>query len=372
MRRHLLAIGTVALFASSGCTNLSQLAHEAPAGDDFHALLANEYLAYATAESERYDWYDSEYFARKGLKAASGINVQPENPNDWDVPSDEYDRILRERRRVVALVNGPAREDYTAEVAHAQVLFDCWVEQVDEQWIAEGDPVCADQFEREMADIESKILLAKPAIPSEGNSKKKMASIEAEHTIFFGFDLAELGERGKAVIDDVTNMVKRMAGYSINVDGYTDTAGPAIYNQMLSKKRADNVAEALVEHGADASKITTRGHGETGLLIETDDEVIEKKNRRVEIRVQGKREGDEMTSTKAKMPEKEEVKDIPPAEPRVYDNIVELDAKKIEEPKNVQQEVEEEIAVEQSAPEQPAIPEASLVPASATVIEEVE
>ncbi len=299
MRHHFLALGAVAIIAMSGCTNLSQLAKQVPPGDDFNALLSNEYLAYATAESERYDWYDSEYFAKKGLRAASGLNVQPENLADWDVPQEDYDNVMRERRRIVALVNGPARDKYASRVAHAQVLFDCWLEQVDEQWIGSEPSVCAGQFEREIASIESQILLDSPVIPAKNNKKSEPVAMEAQHSIFFGFDMVELSERGRAVIDDISEMVKRMSGYSVNVDGYTDTAGPAEYNQMLSKKRAENVANALADKGVDKARITATGHGEANLLVPTEDGVIEKKNRRVEVRVNGSKVIEEMGASKS-------------------------------------------------------------------------
>ncbi len=288
--RHILISATLAIAALTGCTNLSQLAKQAPAGDDYYALLSNEYLAYSAAEAEQYDWYDSEYFAKKGLRAASGINVQPENIADWDIPSKDHDKIASERRRLVALVNGPAREDFPSKVAHTQVLFDCWLEQVDEQFLIDKESVCESQFEREIADIESQILLAKPAIPSNGDdTNANLKAVESSHSIFFGFDLAKLSMRGEAVINEVADLVKKMSDYSIDIEGYTDTAGPSDYNLNLSQARADNVANTLIESGVNQSLINAKGYGESNLLVTTADDVSEQKNRRVEIKVNGKR-----------------------------------------------------------------------------------
>lgn len=288
--RHILISAAIAITALTGCTNLSQLAKKAPAGDDYYALLSNEYLAYSTAEAEQYDWYDSEYFAKKGLRAASGINVQPENILDWDVPSKDYEKISRERRRLVALVNGPARDDFPSKVAHTQVLFDCWLEQVDEQFLVDKESVCASQFEREIADVESQILLAQPPVPTNNdNMNETLKTVESNHSIFFGFDLAKLSMRGEAVISEVANLVKEMSGYSIDIEGYTDTAGPSDYNLNLSQTRADNVANTLISKGVNSSLINAKGYGESNLLVPTADGVSEHKNRRVEIKVNGKR-----------------------------------------------------------------------------------
>lgn len=286
MRRFSL-LAVIGMIFLTGCTNLSKLSREVRQGDDYYAFLSNEYLAYSMAESEQYDWYDSEYFAKKGLKASAGINVQPENPGDWDVPSDQYDKLMRERRRLVVLVNGPARNDYTEKVAHAQVLYDCWVEQVDEQMFVKKESVCAHKFAREIADIESQILLAAPPVPTKDSGKK--SAVESEHTIFFGLNLTELTERGKAVVREVSDMVKEMAGYSVKVDGYTDSIGSAEYNIDLSKNRANRVAQALANEGVDEQRISTEGHGENDQLVPTADGVIEHRNRRVEITVTGQR-----------------------------------------------------------------------------------
>ncbi len=255
--------------------------------------------------------------------------MQPEDFRDWNIPEEEYAEITSERRRIVSLVNSPAREQYASKVAHAQVLFDCWVEQVDEQWSGGKSSVCAKQFKREMADIESQILLASPPRPSSRVVKEvvRYEPVEATHTLFFGFNLTEISERGRAVISSVSELVKRMANYSIDVDGYTDTAGPTLYNQMLSKERADKVAEALVKQGVDRSYIKAHGHGENGLLTPTSDGVIERKNRRVEVRVRGQKRLDGMRTEHQNRKNNntaiDEIQKAPEVRPIISDSTVE-------------------------------------------------
>jgi peptidoglycan-associated lipoprotein len=48
----------------------------------------------------------------------------------------------------------------------------------------------------------------------------------------------------------------------VTVQGFTDPAGPADYNEMLSQKRAENVASYLAERGLDASRVRAVGFGE--------------------------------------------------------------------------------------------------------------
>lgn len=49
---------------------------------------------------------------------------------------------------------------------------------------------------------------------------------------------------------------------NIYIDGYTDTTGSLEYNQQLSTKRANAVAEYLISHGVAKSRLVVRGMGE--------------------------------------------------------------------------------------------------------------
>ena len=49
----------------------------------------------------------------------------------------------------------------------------------------------------------------------------------------------------------------------IELGGHTDTRGDASYNKVLSEKRAQVAKDYLVKNGIDASRIQTKGYGET-------------------------------------------------------------------------------------------------------------
>jgi outer membrane protein OmpA-like peptidoglycan-associated protein len=70
---------------------------------------------------------------------------------------------------------------------------------------------------------------------------------------------------------------------TIEVVGYTDSAGPADFNEQLSQRRAEAVADALAAEGLPRESITVRWHGEEQLSVPTEDEVHEPDNRRVSI-----------------------------------------------------------------------------------------
>ena len=75
-----------------------------------------------------------------------------------------------------------------------------------------------------------------------------------------------------------------LAGQSFMVAGHTDSAGTAPYNQDLSVRRANSVADYLMaHHGIELSRLTLKGYGETKPIAANDNEKGRSLNRRVEF-----------------------------------------------------------------------------------------
>ena len=67
------------------------------------------------------------------------------------------------------------------------------------------------------------------------------------------------------------------------VNGYTDTYGPAARNVAVSQAKAKLVADALAQYGVAAGRIAAHGFGSADLKIVTADQVSEPRNLRIEI-----------------------------------------------------------------------------------------
>ncbi|TON25989.1 hypothetical protein CGH62_21605 [Vibrio parahaemolyticus] len=70
---------------------------------------------------------------------------------------------------------------------------------------------------------------------------------------------------------------------TIRIVGYTDSSGPEIYNIGLSERRAQSVADYLVQQGIDASRLTVMGMGENSPVASNDTAEGRAQNRRVEV-----------------------------------------------------------------------------------------
>ena len=103
--------------------------------------------------------------------------------------------------------------------------------------------------------------------------------------LYFKLNSNELTDESKQAFDSVFEDIKQRSHYSVEVIGHTDTAGTDSYNADLSLKRAEAILDLLVARGIASAALSAVGRGERDLLVATNDEVREAKNRRVEITV---------------------------------------------------------------------------------------
>ena len=102
--------------------------------------------------------------------------------------------------------------------------------------------------------------------------------------VLFETGSADISHRAFSVIADIAAEARNHPGPVI-VEGYTDTVGSAESNLELSRARAQHVADVLAHEGVSPRRISTHGFGETHLAVPTGDQVDERRNRRVVIRI---------------------------------------------------------------------------------------
>jgi len=107
----------------------------------------------------------------------------------------------------------------------------------------------------------------------------------------FAFDSAELTTNDKAILD---NAYTKLAPYKelfraktsyIDVIGYTDTSGPEAYNQKLSERRANSVADYMASKGTPRDSMNVKGMGEANPVADNSTREGRILNRRVELNV---------------------------------------------------------------------------------------
>ena len=104
-------------------------------------------------------------------------------------------------------------------------------------------------------------------------------------TLYFRLESNELTDESRVLLPGVLEAVASRPAPEVGVVGHTDTTGDQRSNYALGLERANAVRTLLTRVGVEASLIDVSSHGESELRIRTADEVLEPRNRRVEISV---------------------------------------------------------------------------------------
>lgn len=286
MQKYLLIIFSLLLAACSNLTALSRYQIEAPS--NFSEHLAKGYTDLAKSRKQNSDWVDGEYFAGKALKVIRGENVGPESSENWMIDSSKSKKQLGwGLKRLNSVLNETTKQTSPKQLAHAQVLYDCWVEHEAEKADKRTNNNCRLDFLMAVSALENQAYLAKnkPAVIPKIAIKK---SNNNRNIIYFRFASAEVDTKGIHVIDKVLNTLKGLDSYVLELAGHTDTAGPAKFNKKLSEARAKAVAKEFVKRGINKNLIYTRYYGEGDLAVKTPDNTPNRKNRRVVIELASK------------------------------------------------------------------------------------
>ncbi|NRA02434.1 MAG: OmpA family protein [Myxococcales bacterium] len=103
--------------------------------------------------------------------------------------------------------------------------------------------------------------------------------------VHFDFDRAAIKPEAEAVLFQAAEILKRNPELRIQVAGYTDSTGSAVYNQGLSERRASAVKGWLVTHGIAPGRLDSVGYGESMPVADNTTEAGRIQNRRVELNV---------------------------------------------------------------------------------------
>jgi outer membrane protein OmpA-like peptidoglycan-associated protein len=103
--------------------------------------------------------------------------------------------------------------------------------------------------------------------------------------LLFDHDDATIRQDTAQQIMDIGRHLKRVHITHLSVNGYTDNVGLASYNDSLSLKRAQAVADPLIQSGIPGRNLTVTGMGENHPAASNDTAEGRSQNRRVAIYV---------------------------------------------------------------------------------------
>ena len=285
----LLLINSCAYF------RLKELDKHSFSQDNIYDLVSKEYKEFAYSELyEMHDELDSNHFAFKANNILKTKIIRIENPKNWKIPDNYENEAKEEYKKISSLLKEEFTFQYPKLVAKLVSGYDCWLEQIEENWQIKDIEYCKNKF----TNAYKKILASeisrqsirkkqKSEVSSSSVSEKnKSYFIEGDKTksvlIFFNYDSHKLSITEKDKLDNYISTLIKTDSNPIIIYGHTDTKGSKKYNLILSEQRALSVSKYFRKKGIN-NKLIIKSYGEDYPLIITGDNVEEENNRRVEV-----------------------------------------------------------------------------------------
>lgn len=109
--------------------------------------------------------------------------------------------------------------------------------------------------------------------------------VRLRNDVLFDFDSAALRAESRDTLDELADVMSRYPEQTVVVEGHADSVGDDAYNQRLSERRAQSVADYLIRQGVPGSDVEWRGFGETEPRASNSTAEGRQLNRRVEISI---------------------------------------------------------------------------------------
>ena len=263
--------------------------------DNIYDLVSKEYKEFAYSELyEMHDELDANYFAFKANNILKTKIIRIENPNNWKIPDNYENEAKEEYKKISSLLKEEFTFQYPKLVAKLVSGYDCWLEQIEENWQIKDIEYCKNKFtnayKKILASEVSKQSISKKQkseiSSSSVSEKNKSYFIKGDKTksvlVFFKYDSYKLSITEKDKLDNYISTLIKTDSNPIIIYGHTDTKGSKKYNLILSEQRALSVSKYFRKKGIN-NKLIIKSYGEDYPLIITGDNVEEENNRRVEV-----------------------------------------------------------------------------------------
>jgi len=126
---------------------------------------------------------------------------------------------------------------------------------------------------------------AKGLKPTEAALLASLPPPPRSFTLYFLEGTTQIAAESAGMLEQIHAEVARRPGAEVQVTGHTDTVGSNADNDVLSRKRAEEIVNWLATKGFDRRMMSSVGRGERELKQHTADNVASAANRRVEVLV---------------------------------------------------------------------------------------
>ena len=131
---------------------------------------------------------------------------------------------------------------------------------------------------------------ASVALEAEGDfdreaCKGRFEILSRTGNIYFASGSSRHDAKSEPLLNSLADIISRCPGMVIEVGGHTDSVGSTASNQRLSDARANTVRQYLISRDLEASRLVSKGYGESSPIATNDTREGRWKNRRIEFKV---------------------------------------------------------------------------------------
>ena len=253
----------------------------------FAKALHQEYIELARAELAETDWADANYFADKAKSVAMADFELPgpQPVGDRDIPEGAIGDLNSAYLMLNKVLDNGRRKKPQA-AARAQAMFDCWMQEQEENFQPDDIAACRKYFNIAMSALKTKPapepVEAVAAAPAPVPETAPMMEA-GPFMIYFTYNSAALDPAASNLLKSLAEhkFAQDTDGYIV-ISGHTDRSGNDAYNDLLADKRSMAVYNTLMELGVKARVLST-SYGESLPVSDMTDGTKSAKNRRVEI-----------------------------------------------------------------------------------------
>jgi len=174
-----------------------------------------------------------------------------------------------------------AAERAKAEAAQAQSVA---AAQKAERAAAEADRL-RQQAEQEKQQLRAQLLQQLNAVLATKDTDRGLVVTMAD--VLFDSGKYTLRPAAREKLAKLAGIVSGHPGLRLAAEGHTDSTGGSDFNQRLSVKRAESVAEYLSSQGVPRDRLSASGFGDTKPIAQNNTAAGRQQNRRVELIVSG-------------------------------------------------------------------------------------
>jgi OOP family OmpA-OmpF porin len=253
--------GACLLLILGACSNadlIREVERSKVGGDAYSKALHSEYVALAKSEEAEGDQEDALHFINKAKVAAAGQTVTADDFTKRDLRGVSEEKALKEAHSQLnsALKGGAAKRNPKA-AAKALGMFDCWMQEAEEDIQPSDIARCRDGFKVAMAALG----------PEKKKKKKRKVASGSPFTVYFKFDSTELTDASNGSMFDIMQKIRSHKPKTVSVVAHTDLAGAAKYNKAWSDLRAAALEKLL--KGAGAKNINLMSMGDSDPIVDT-------------------------------------------------------------------------------------------------------